>query len=122
MEQQVARDHPDIWMALSTFRKVQEKEKAKISQPSITASLRRAGTIGLNDRQKQLFLRTLTRWIAEALVPLSYLQKPAFMTIISLLDSLYKVPTIKTVKKDLHAYKEELMTKLQEVIGDCDGV
>ncbi|KAI1285017.1 hypothetical protein EDD11_001116, partial [Mortierella claussenii] len=77
MEQQVARDHPDIWMALSTFRNVQEKEKAEVSQPSIAASLRRPGTTGLNDRQKQfVFLRTLSRWIAEDLVPLSYLQKP----------------------------------------------
>ncbi|KAF9969180.1 hypothetical protein BGZ75_003061, partial [Mortierella antarctica] len=53
---------------------------------------------------------------------MSYLEQLEFRQMLQILDSRYRVPSIRTFKKDLRAYKAELTHKLIDIIGNCGKV
>lgn len=123
MADHIADKHHDIWEALTMFRTRQKEAlEAKRSQSTISASFQRTGTKALQKSQSKAFLRAITKWIARGLVPMSYLQSQEFRQIFQLIDSRYRVPSIRTFKKDLRAYRCELKQKLISIIGECGKV
>lgn len=123
MADHIGDKHRDIWEALQLFRtKQEEAAEAKRLQPTISESFHRTGTKPLTKSQSNAFLRSVTKWIAKGLVPMSYLEQLEFRQMLHILDSRYRVPSIRTFKKDLRAYKAELTNKLIDIIGNCGKV
>ena len=123
MADHIGDKHSDIWEALQLFRtKQEEAAEAKRAQPTISESFHRTGTKPLTKAQSNAFLRSVTKWIARGLVPMSYLQQPEFRQMLQLLDSRYHVPSTRAFKKDLRAYKAELTHKLIDIIANCGKV